>query len=638
MNTMSKLSLALAASFAALAACAATPPAAPFKVKLVAFNDYHGNLQSPGTFGQNTAIPAASRPPVGGAEYLAAYVQLMKNQNPLNVVVGGGDFVGASPLISALFFDEPSIETLNHIGVDFSSVGNHEFDKGSAELLRLQNGGCKLTGGAPDPNSCKGLGSAAPGTFDGARFKYLSANVIQQSTGRTLLAPYGVKTFNGVKVAFIGMTLKGTPGIVTPAGVAGLQFNDEADTVNALVPKLRAQGIEAIVVLVHQGGFQASPTLQDLNGCDGNLKNADGSDSDIAKIVGRLDDAVDLVVSAHTHAAYNCSANTVDVRSVGGVVTSTPRPTGLPNKAGRLVPVTSASAFGRVLTDVDLTIDPARRDIVAVSATNRLVDRTDAGAIAQVSLDPTVKNIVDGYNTLVSPLANQVIGTIAAALPNSAASSGEMPAGDAIADAQLAATQPAALGGAVMAFMNAGGVRNPGFVGPAYPYDVTYGNAFTVQPFGNSLVTMTLTAQQLKNVLEQQFTGCMGQTAQRVMQVSNGLKYSWSTAAPACSKIVDVSFTPVDVTVTPPVAIGPTEQIVLGGVVQNPARTYRVTVNNFMATGGDGFTVLTGGTGVLGGAQDIDALTAWFAGYKAPRAPYDPADPAQRLPRITRLP
>ena len=635
---------ALAASAASLV-MAAGPACAqsgtPIAVKIIGFNDYHGNLQTPGTFGINTLVPTAQRPAVGGAEYLAAYVARMKAQNPLNVVVGAGDFIGASPLISALFFDEPAIETLNKIGVEFNAVGNHEFDKGSAELKRLQAGGCKLTNGLPDPNSCKGLGSGAPGTFDGAKFKWLSANVFETATGRTLLPPYGVKTFNGVKIAFIGMTLKGTPGIVTPTGVAGLEFRDEADTVNALVPRLRTQGIEAIVVLVHQGGFQTSPNVGDINGCDGNLKNGDGSDSDIANIVKRLDNAVDLVISGHTHAAYNCSANTVDVKSVGGVAVSTPRATGLPNKAGRLVPVTSASAFGRVLTDIDMTIDPGTRDVIAVTATNRLVDRTDAAINEAISVDPTVRNVVSGYNNLVSPLAGQVIGTITSALPNAANAAGEMPAGSLIADAQLLATQPAPLGGAVIAFMNAGGVRNPGFAvaGAAYPYDVTYGDAFTVQPFGNSLVTLTLTAQQLKNLLEQQFTGCMGQTAQRIMQVSNGLKYSWSAAAAPCSKIVDVVLTPTDLTVTPPVAVAAPETIVAAGVVQNPGKTYRVTVNNFMATGGDGFGVLLGGTGVLGGAQDIDALIAYLsAGYKAPKAAYNPALPALGLPRITRLP
>jgi 5'-nucleotidase len=632
------LAATIASAFAG--AALAQSSTAPITIKIIGFNDFHGNLQSPGTFGQNTIVPAAQRPAVGGAEYIAAYVARLKAQNPLNVVVGGGDFIGASPLISALFFDEPTVEVMNHVGVDFTSVGNHEFDKGSAELKRLQNGGCKLTNGQPDPNSCRGIGSRAPGTFDGAQFKWLSANVIETATGHTLLPAYGIKSFNGVKVAFIGMTLKGTPGIVTPTGVAGLQFQDEADTVNALVPRLRAQGIEAIVVLVHQGGFQSSPNVGDINGCDGNLLNSDGSKSDIENIVNRLDDAVDLVVSAHTHAAYNCSANTVDVKNVGGKAQSTPRPTGIANKVGRLIPVTSASAFGRIVTDIDVTLDPKTRNVIAVSPTNRLVDRTDPAINQAIATDPTVRNIVQGYNALVSPLANAVVGTIARALPSTAGAAGEEPAGSLIADAQLAATQPASLGGAQIAFMNAGGVRSPGFVSAAstYPYALTYGNAFTVQPFGNSLVTMTLTATQLKALLEQQFSGCAGQTANRVMQASNGLKYSWSAAAPACSKIVDVTFTPTDVTVAPPVVTGAPEIVVSNGVVQNPGHTFRVTVNNFMATGGDGFTTLIGGVNSLGGAQDIDALVAYLANYKAPAAAYDPTLPAMGIPRVTLLP
>jgi 5'-nucleotidase len=642
-HTLSKLgrpllAASLATAFAGTALAQATT--APITVKVIGFNDFHGNLQSPGTFGQNTTVPAARRHAVGGADYLAAYVASLKAQNPLNAVVGGGDFVGASPLISALFFDEPAVEVMNHVGVDFTSVGNHEFDKGSAELKRLQNGGCKITNGAQDPNSCKGLGSKVPGTFDGAHFKWLSANVIENATGRPLLPPYGIKSFNGVKMAFIGMTLKGTPGIVTPTGVAGLTFQDEADTVNALVPRLRAQGVEAIVVLVHQGGFQTSPNVGDINGCDGNLRNADGSKSDIESIVSRLDDAVDLVISAHTHAAYNCSANTVDVKNVGGVAVSTPRPTGLANKAGRLIPVTSASAFGRLVTDIDVQLDPKSHDVISVAPTNRLVDRTDPAINAAIAADPTVRNIVNGYNALVSPLANAVVATIATALPNSANGAGEMPAGDLIADAQLAATQPPSLGGAQIAFMNAGGVRNPGFApaGVTYPYALTYGDAFTVQPFGNSLVTLTLTATQLKKLLEQQFSGCMGQTANRVMQSSNGLKYSWSAGAPACSKVIDATFTPTDVTQVPPVATGPTETIVSGGVVMHPAKTYRVTVNNFMATGGDGFGTLLGATNVQGGAQDIDALVAYLAGYKAPSPAYDPGQAAMGIPRVTLLP
>lgn len=617
------------ASLSLAAACllgAAAAHAAPVSVRIIGFNDYHGNLQSPGTFGQNTGVPSQQRPPVGGADFLAGYVAAQKAQQPNTVVVGAGDFIGATPLVSALFFDEPSVETLNRIGVDFVAVGNHEFDKGKDELRRLQNGGCKMSNGAVDPNSCKGASVGTPVPFEGAKFKWLSANVVETATGRTLFPPYGIKTVGGQRIAFIGMTLEGTPGIVTPTGVAGLTFKNEADTVNALVPRLRALGIEAIVVLVHQGGFQGTGN-SDINGCVGDLAG-----SDLEKIVSRLDDAVDLVISGHTHAAYNCSATTVDNGS-------TPRPTGMANKVGRRIPVTSASAFGRVLTQVDLQIDPGTRDVIASSVRplNLLVDRTSTS----VTPSAQVKSIVDAYNLLQAPLANSVIGAITESLPNTGNDAGEMPAGSLIADAQLAATQPSTLGAAVVAFMNPGGVRSPGFTyagSPAGEGDgkVTYGEAFTVQPFGNSLVTMTLSGAQLKNLLEQQFVGCLGQGTQRILQVSNGLRYSWSASAPACSKVVDLWFTPTDSTVVPPVATGPEQQVIAGGVVLEPARSWRVTVNNFLATGGDGFTTLTGGTNVLGGAQDIDALVAYLGGYQAPA--YDPHDASLKRPRIVRLP
>lgn len=635
---LTRFATALVIGFVALHAQAQTqqshgrPNRDPIQVKIVGFNDYHGNLQSPGSFGQNTSIPTAQRPPVGGAEYLAAYVARLKAQNPLNVVVGAGDFIGASPLISALFFDEPAVETLNRIGIEFNAVGNHEFDKGAAELLRLQNGGCKLTNGATDPNSCLGTQVGTPVPFEGARFQWLSANVISTATGRPLLSAYGIKSFDGVRIAFIGMTLKGTPSIVTPSGVAGLEFRDEAATVNALIPRLRKNGIEAIVVLVHQGGFQ-SAGLSDINGCDGNLVG-----SEIANVVSQLGNEVDLVISGHTHAAYNCSANTVDVSSASGTVTTVARPTGLPNAAGRLVPVTSASAFGRVLTDIDVTLDPRTRDIIAVKPTNRLVDRNDPEINAAIAAQPAVRNLVAAYNGLVSPIANQVIGSITAGLANAADAAGNMPAGELIADSQLQATAPNGFGNAVIAFMNPGGVRNPGFTYPSSAAgegdgNITYGEAFTVQPFGNSLVTVTITAQNLKNALEQQFAGCRGQVNTRILIPSAGLRYTWDSTKACDARISDLRLVNANGAVV--------DQIVdaLGNVVQ-PAKTYRVTINNFIATGGDGFTTFaTATTNALGGAQDIDALTAYLANFKLPSFPaYDPAAPQLGKPRITRLP
>lgn len=566
------------AACALLALTAGAAQAATTTVKVIAFNDFHGNLQSPGTL---------SSVPVGGVDTLAAHVAALKAQNPNNVVVSAGDLIGASPLISALFHDEGTIETMNRLGLEFDAVGNHEFDEGRTELLRMQNGGCHPT----DASSCQGATVGTPVPFEGAKFKFLAANVVDTASGKTLFPPYGIKTTGGVRIAFIGLTLKETPTIVTPSGVAGLTFQDEADTVNALVPKLRARGVEAIVVLIHQGGFQGSaPNF--INDCSAALQN--DTASPIRAIVRKLDNAVDLVVSGHTHTGYNCS---------------------LPNKVGRNIPVTQASSFGRVLTDINLSIDTETGDVTGATVNNILTDRN------AVTPDASIASIVSGYNGLVSPLANAVIGTITGAAPNSANAAGEMPAGKLIADAQLAATSATQFGGAAIAFMNAGGVRNPGFVATTYPHDVTYGEAFTVQPFGNSLVTLTLTAQQLRDVLEEQFVGCLGQTTQRIMQVSAGFEYSYQSANACGSRIVTASLDG-----TP---------IVSNGQVLNPSQTYRVTINNFMSTGGDGFAVFTSGTDLLGGAQDLDALIAYFQNFKAPNAPYDPASvPA----RITKLP
>jgi 5'-nucleotidase len=598
----------LAATLLALYGCADTDnaPSTPFTVKVISFNDYHGNLESPGTLGTSTAVVAADRPPVGGAEFLAAHVAKLKARNPLNVVVTAGDLIGASPLISGAFADEPSVETLNRIGLEFSSVGNHEFDKGSAELLRMQNGGCKITAGAPDPNSCKGAAVGTPVPFEGAKFKWLSANVISTATGKPLLPAYGVKTFNDVKVAFIGMTLKGTPGIVTPTGVAGLTFNDEAETVNALIPELRAQGIESIVVLVHEGGFQ-SAGLSDINGCEGDLAG-----SAIAGIVSKLDDAVDVVVSGHTHSAYNCK---------------------LPSAKGRKIAVTSASAFGRVLTDMDLTIDPKTKDITDAKASNFLAVRNDAS----VPADATLSAIVAGYKALIAPVANVVLGSIATALPNARADAAcNMPAGSLVADAQLAATKAAGFGDASIAFINGGGVR-AGFTLPSSTAgegdgNVTYGEAFTVQPFGNSLVSMSLTSQNIKDFLEEQFAGCIGQTVNRIALPSAGFKYSWDNTKTCGSRIGTVT---LQVS-----AGGPVETIVNGdGTLPNASKTHRVTVNSFMADGGDGYSTLKKGTDRLGGAQDIDALSAFLAKYKAPLAPYDLTKVAEDTgtPRLKRV-
>lgn len=548
--------------------------AATTTIKIVAFNDFHGQLESPGTFRQTPTSAAATNIPVGGVDWMAGYVEHLKSQNPSTVVVSAGDIIGATPLISALFHDEPTIETMNRLGLEFNAVGNHEFDEGKTELKRMQNGGCHPT----DPNSCQGasVGTAVP--FEGADFKFLAANVVETATGKTLFPQYAIKVVGGLRVGFIGMTLKETPTIVTPTGVAGLEFKDEAATVNALIPKLRARGVEAVVVLIHQGGtIPVTQSAATINNCDGGLNG-----SPIKTIVNQLDDEVDLVISGHTHQAYNCQ---------------------IANKAGRLISVTSANSQGRVLTDIDVAINTVNGEVSSVSAENIVVDRGNTAIVPNTA----IKTIVDNYKALATPIANRVIGSISAAITRTASSAGESALGDVIADAQLLATQNAGFGEAVVSFMNPGGIRAdltfPSSSANEGDGKVTYAEAFTVQPFGYTLVTLTLTGSQIHTLLEQQFTGCTvgypagapatGQAFNRILQVSSGFSYQWQEKGTACDNVDPASIT-------------------INGVVVNPAASYRVTVNNFMADGGDQYYVLTQGTNRLGGALDLDALEGYF--------------------------
>ncbi|WP_233556435.1 bifunctional metallophosphatase/5'-nucleotidase [Noviherbaspirillum sedimenti] len=556
-------------------------------MKIIGLNDYHGHLESPGSFAENTATPFANRTPVGGADMLAAHVARIKSRNALNVVVGAGDFVGASPLVSGLFHDEPSVETLNRIGLEFVAVGNHEFDKGWRELLRLQKGGCKMQDGVLDAHSCKGTEVGTPVPFEGAKFQWLAANVFNKASGETILPAYAVKHFRDVPIAFVGMTLKGTPAIVSPEGIGELEFRDEAQTINALMPQLRAQGIDAVVVLLHEGGVQ-SGSLQDINGCEGDLKG-----SPVAQIVARLDDAVDLVISGHTHAAYRCR---------------------LPNAVGRAIPVTSAGAYGRVLTDIDVRIDRKSRDIMHVHAVNRLVARNEA----ELPADSAVASIVAAYQRLAAPIANRVIGSVAADVTSARVDGAcNMTAGSMIADAQIDAA--AAQGRADIAFMNGGGVRHPGLVfrqsGSEGDGSVTYAEAFAMQPFGNSLVTMTLTAQGIKEVLEEQFAGCGGQSpsATRILLPSRGFSFTWNGAAACGSRISDAR---LEVNGKTEILVDPS------GRLPQPDASYRVTVNSYLASGGDGFSTFVKGRDRTGGPQDIDALVGYLQKFKLPNSPY----------------
>ena len=525
----------------------ASAPAQPVPVdlRIVAINDLHGYLRPPPGGIRITDPDDRSRKiavPAGGVETMATVVRQLRNQAKNSIFVAAGDLIGASPFLSAMFHDEPTVESVSMMGLAISAVGNHEFDEGEAELLRMQNGGCHPVDG------CQG-----PHPFTGAKFHYLAASTIVKSTGKTLFPPYEIREFEGIPVAFIGLTLKGTESIVSPVGIADLEFKDEADTVNALIPELKAKGVEAIVVLIHQGGYPTG----DYNECPG-ISGA------IVDIVKKFDKAVDVVISGHTHQAYVCNID------------------------GRLV--TSADKYGTVVTAIDLSLDPLTHDVISAKANNVIV-RT--GVYAK---DPEQTALLESYDKLAAPIANCPAGAVTETLSNMPNTAGESKLGDVIADAQLAATRDAAKGGAVIAMTNPGGIR----IGVTRKNDgtVSYGDLFASQPFRNQLVTMTLTGAQLKQVLEQQWHD---PKLPRILQVSNGFSYTWDNARPYGERIIASSMS-------------------LDGRKIDPAASYRVTVNNYLAVGGDSFTVLKQGTAQQLGIYDVDALYDYFKGNSPIRA------------------
>jgi 5'-nucleotidase len=534
-------------------------------VQILAINDFHGNLEPPAgtnglvlaSAGDPVASLAGAKPigdaglalvPTGGAAYLATHIARLRGGNPNTIVVSAGDLTGASPLVSNVFDDEPSILVMNRIGLDLEAVGNHDFDRGPAELERLQRGGCSLgdcdAGGPP---------------FPGASFTYLSANVVRDETKKTIFPPYVIRSFDGAKVAFIGETLHETPTMTVPLAVKGLSFEDEAATANALVPELRKQQVSAIVLVIHQGGMQAPGGTYDA---------CAGFSGDLAPILDALDPAIDVVVSAHTHQAYDCTIG------------------------GRLV--TSAGSYGRLVTKIDLTIDPASHRVIEKKARNVPVTR-------DVPPDPEVTKIVDGYVARAAAVTGRVVGYVKGDFVGNAKAAGtascETPLGDLIADSQLAAA------GGDIAFMNPGGIRADLVARrPGRPdFAVTYAEAFEVQPFGNQLVTMTLKGAQIRALLEAQF----GSRAEpRILQPSSGFSYRYAYDRAARRGTIDA--------------------LRLRGAPIDPAKGYRVTVNSFLAGGADGFTVLRAGKDRKDAGLDLDALTAYLAKKSSARAGLEP--------------
>ena len=539
----------------ALAACATVPrqAPAPIEVGIIAINDFHGALEPPR---QAVAVPDGQGGgllvPAGGAAWLASAIDQVRAKYPNHLTVAAGDLIGASPLVSSLYLDEPAIGVMNRIGLDFSAVGNHEFDRGREEILRMQNGGCaKHTKREP----------CAVEPFTGARFGYLAASTLT-GDGKPLFPATALRSFGEgerkVTVGLIGLTLKGTAQIVSPGGIAGLTFADEADTINALVPGLKARGADVVVVLIHQGGVQAEPSGP--NDCV-------GLSGDIRPILDRLDDRVDVVVSGHTHRSYVCDYATLN--------------------AAKPFLLTSAGDKGRLITDIRLTIDPVANRVVAKQATNVIVQsqpfRGGGGEIAQTDRFPRfapredVAEYVAKYAAATREFSARPVGAI------SAPASDRFVVGQLIADAQLAAMQSA---GAQIAFMNRGGVRAA--LIPREDGTLTFGDIYAVQPFGNELVTGTLTGAEIRALVEQSLDD---EGELNPIIPSAGLTYSFDRRRPSGDRLVDLRLQaqPID-----------------------PAANYRVTVSNFLAGGGDGYTVLKAMRDVLPGGVDLDALEAWI--------------------------
>jgi len=520
----------------------------PRRIKLIGFNDFHGQLSTGKLVGTR---------PAGGAAVLASYIHAAEAQAlDGSIIVHAGDLVGASPPVSALLQDEPSITFLNMLANSackrnkmsracnvVGTLGNHEFDEGLKELNRLLKGGNHPSGPFLD-NPWKG--SIVP---------YINANVVRTKGGRNILPPYVIKKIKDVNIGFIGAVLKETPTIVTPTGVAGLTFKDEAASINQQVAKLKSLGIHAIVVTIHQGQSQ-SPSNENPT----NPNGAEPTSGAIVDIVKQLDDDVDVVVSGHSHSFMN---------------------TLISNSNGKKMLVVQAFSASTAYDDIDVTIDPITQDVVAMSA-RVLTTWADQGP--GLTPDTAVASLVSQAETKVAPLINQVIGTASADITTLENSAGESLMGNLIADAQRAST------GTEVAFMNPGGIRAGLVAGP-----VTWGALFTVQPFGNTLVTIKLTGSQILTALEQQW---QGQPFARIMKTS-GITYSWDNAMPVGSRIV-------------------TGSVKINGVPLVTSQTYNVTVNNFMATGGDNFIAFKSGTNQTGGAVDLDALIAYVKSVPQP--------------------
>jgi 5'-nucleotidase len=517
-------------------------------VRLLALNDFHGNLEPPAGSSGRIIDENGNQVDAGGAAYLAAHMRRHTDANTLKVA--SGDLIGASPLISAAYHDEPAIQLLGDLGVTVSAVGNHEFDEGHQELLRIQNGGCHPVDGC-----------SPEGEWPGAEFRYTGANVLKEKTQKPALPPYVIRKINGVRIGIIGVVTKDTPNIVTSDGIKGLQFIDEVEAANKAAAALRAKGVRAMALLVHEGDSTVPANLPDR--CD-IPQPGQGT-----RIATGVDPDIDMVLAGHTHQQFVCTVKD-------------------PRGNNRLY--TQGASFGRVLTQVDFNVDTRTGDVdrAGMKADNHVVTR-------DVTPDPEVEKFVALWRERVAPIANRRIGEITADINRAPTPAGETKLGNLIADLQLEAMREH---GAQIAVMNPGGIRTDlVFAASGAEGDgvVTYGEAFAVQPFSNVMGVVTLTGRQIDALLEQQWTDA----GEKILQPSASLRFTINRAQPAGDRV---------------------SAITVDGQPLDEAKTYRVAANSFLIGGGDGFTVFREGTDLVNGPIDLDALTAYF-GAHSPIAP-----------------
>ncbi|MEE2031182.1 bifunctional UDP-sugar hydrolase/5'-nucleotidase [Rhodococcus sp. CC-R104] len=466
-------------------ATALPPPTVP--LRLIAFGDLHGNLLPPEGPRSEVVRSDGESVPAGGAAYLAAYVRQLRGQAEHSVLYSVGDTWGSSPLESAMFHDEPTIELLNDLDLTAAALGNHEFDNGYTEVRRLRDGGCHPEQGCRYSDS-----------FRGADFPFLGANVTNVD-GTPAALPFSINYIDGIPVGVIGVLPRNTPEYIRADAIEGLQFGDEIEAVDRTADILDALGVRALVLL-YKGDLRAGEGA-DKCSTDGNATH----------VATNVSPKVDVIVTSDGESHFNCS---------------------YPDALGNPRTVLQGASHGRIISVADLSIDRKSRDVLRdhTVAFNQVITH-------DIEPDPQTRQFVDRAVGESSDVAGRPVGRITDHLVREPSHSGESPLGNLVADAQLAAAEPF---GAQIALTNPGGIR----ADLTYTGDgtVTFGQTYAVQPFGNRVQVLELTGAQIDAVLEQQFQEeVSGRPLERILAPSHTLRYTLDRLAPRGERIRDIS-------------------------------------------------------------------------------------------------